>query len=343
MGALFDSCRKKSKTIKMKPEEISAKKNIFGFAMLGKKKEIDQVGQDVLDEIYPDLGKNSRFIAVYDGHGSRGKEAATLAKDEIRKALIDDRENLPNKLKDKKESEKYFVKMFKTIQHKYKKKLQDFDLSGTCAVCVLQMDQKLYFINLGDSRAAMGVKSVTSTAGVFQLYAYQMTIDHKANREDEKRRVDANQGIVLNERNGISGPPRVYPKNEDGPGLCVSRSFGDVLLHSFGVSEEPELSFKDIENDDKFIVIGSDGLWDVMNSAEAVGFVFQKWEQVSKDKLAEELVKEARSRWEAINNYKFKLQMEKNKDNMAQQNNFKSNNMMSIDDITAVIMFLNDA
>jgi integrin-linked kinase-associated serine/threonine phosphatase 2C len=342
MGALIDCCRKKSKTIRMKPEEISAKKNIFGFSMLGKKKEIDQVGQDVLDEIFPDLGKNSRFIAVYDGHGSRGKEAAMLAKDEVRKALIDDRENLVNKLKDKKESERYFVKLFRSIQNKYKKKPQDYDLSGTCAVCVLQMDQKCYFINLGDSRAVMGVKAVTSTAGVFQIYAYQMTIDHKANREDEKKRVDANQGIVLNERNGITGPPRVYPKNEDGPGLCVSRSFGDVLLHSFGVSEEPEISFKDIESEDKFIIIGSDGLWDVMNSAEAVGFVFQKLEQFTKDKLAEELVKESRSRWEAINNYKFKLQMERNKDNNLLQGNFKSNNMMSIDDITAVIMFLND-
>jgi integrin-linked kinase-associated serine/threonine phosphatase 2C len=188
----------------------------------------------------------------------------------------------------------------------------------------------------------MGTKSVTSTVGVFQIYAYQVTIDHKANREDEKKRIDMNQGIVLIERNGIAGPPRVYPKNEDGPGLCVSRSFGDCLLHSFGVSEEPEVSFKEVENEDKFVVIGSDGLWDVMNSAEVVGFLFQKFEHFSKEKLVEELVKEARSRWEAINNYKFKIQMEKNKENNILQNTFKSNNVMSIDDITAVVLFLNE-
>ena len=107
----------------------------------------------------------------------------------MRKALLDDRENLVNKLKDKKESEKYFVKLFRSIQNKYKKKPQDFDLSGTCAVCVLQLDQKCYFINLGDSRAVMGVKAVTSTAGVFQIYAYQMTIDHKATTASEIQRV----------------------------------------------------------------------------------------------------------------------------------------------------------
>ena len=127
MGAMFDCCRKKSRAIRMKPEEISAKKNIFGFSMLGKKKEIDQVGQDVYDEIYPDLGKNVRFIGVYDGHGSRGKEAATLAKDELRKALIDDRDSFATKLKDRKESDRYFVKLFKSVQNKYKKKLNRKD------------------------------------------------------------------------------------------------------------------------------------------------------------------------------------------------------------------------
>ena len=320
----------------MKPEEINLRKNIFSYAMLGKKKEIDQVGQDVYDEIFPDLGKNIKFIAVYDGHGTKGKEAAVLAKDEIRKTLIAD-SDLLSKLKERKECEKYFKKVFLNVQSKYKKNSSDFDLSGTCAVCVLLLDQKSYFINLGDSRAVIGAKSNLSPS-VSQIYAYQMTIDHKANREDEKKRIESKEGAVQSNRNGIIGPARVYPKNEDGPGLCVSRSFGDVFLHTFGVTEEPELSFKDIESDDKFIIIGSDGLWDVMNSAEAVGFIFQKYEHFSKEKLVEELVKECRSRWEAINNYKFKLQLEKNRENSS----LKSNNVMSIDDITAVVLFLND-
>ena len=277
---------------------------------------------------------------LYDGHGYKGREAAILAKDEVRKSLISDFDTLQSKLKDRKECERYFKKLFNNVQSKYKKKIHDFDLSGSCAVCVLMIDQNCYFINLGDSRAVIGARSVSSTAAQTQIFAYQMTIDHKANREDEKKRIELKEGIVTVERNGIVGPPRVYPKNEDGPGLCVSRSFGDVFLHSFGVTEDPEISCKDIEADDKFIIIGSDGLWDVMNSAEAVGFIFNKFEHFSKEKLVEELVKECRRRWEAINNYKLKIQEEKHLDNM--QTPLKSNHVMSIDDITAVVLFLND-
>ena len=65
MGSMFDCCRKKQKSVKMKPEEINSKKNIFSFALFGKKREMSQVGQDVYDEIFPDLGKNIKFIHIW--------------------------------------------------------------------------------------------------------------------------------------------------------------------------------------------------------------------------------------------------------------------------------------
>jgi integrin-linked kinase-associated serine/threonine phosphatase 2C len=48
-----------------------------------------------------------------------------------------------------------------------------------------------------------------------------------------------------------------------------------IQAHKIGVIAEPEISFKELADDDKFIVIGSDGVWDVMSSAEAVGFILQ--------------------------------------------------------------------
>jgi hypothetical protein len=35
------------------------------------------------------------------------------------------------------------------------------------------------------------------------------------------------------------GPDRVWLRNEDTPGLAMSRSLGDGLAHSVGVSSEP--------------------------------------------------------------------------------------------------------
>ena len=95
-----------------------------------------------------------------------------------------------------------------------------------------------------------------------------MSIDHKANRTDENRKkwwICSNGTFI---RLGLF---RVYSKNDDGPGLAVSLSLGNA-----GVSHFPEISYKLLEENDVFIVIGSDGIWDVMNSCKVVGYVFEK-------------------------------------------------------------------
>ena len=37
------------------------------------------------------------------------------------------------------------------------------------------------------------------------------------------------------------GPLRVWLKNEEMPGLAMTRSFGDKVAHSVGVSADPEI------------------------------------------------------------------------------------------------------
>jgi len=132
-------------------------------------------------------------------------------------------------------------------------------------------------------------KSDPNVAILSQKTAYQMTVDHKANRDDEKKRIESKNGIVSYEKNGVLGPSRVYPRNDDGPGLAVSRSLGDLILHNHGVISEPEITHKEIDPDDKFIVIGSDGIWDVMNSSEVIGFIFDKIDVYNKERICEEL------------------------------------------------------
>ena len=55
--------------------------------------------------------------------------------------------------------------------------------------------------------------------------------------------------------------------------LAMSRSFGDKELRSSGVTSEPEVTVLDKmlgnnNDDDEFIVVASDGLWDVMSSQD---------------------------------------------------------------------------
>ena len=59
---------------------------------------------------------------------------------------------------------------------------------------------------------------------------------------------------------GVDGPPRVWLGHMDVPGLAMSRSLGDAVAHSVGVSSEPEVfeHVLDVEKE-HFLVIATDG------------------------------------------------------------------------------------
>ena len=202
---------------------------------------------------------------------------------------------------------------------------------------VLIIGNQCYIINLGDSRAVIGAVNATS-----QKVAYQMSIDHKPNRPEEKERIEKNGGFIAIESPNSMGPYRVYSKNDEGPGLAVSRSFGDLFGHTVGVSHIPEVSYKLLDDTDMFIIIGSDGIWDVMNSAEVVGFIFEKIEKEplwTRQRIVEELVSECRYRWEQINMYKERVLFERTMEDVKLASNTKLGVKKNIDDITAVICF----
>jgi protein phosphatase 1L len=56
--------------------------------------------------------------------------------------------------------------------------------------------------------------------------------------------------------------------------LAVSRGIGDAKLKPY-VTSEPEVTEKDLEEQDLFLVIASDGLWDVMQNEEVARIVMR--------------------------------------------------------------------
>ena len=69
-----------------------------------------------------------------------------------------------------------------------------------------------------------------------------MSRDHKPDAKDEKERIIQCNGRVdtFREPNGDPiGPARVWLKTENVPGLAMSRSIGDFVAASVGVSPEP--------------------------------------------------------------------------------------------------------
>jgi serine/threonine protein phosphatase PrpC len=336
MGNKVEKKNSKNKKAEDEEKDDNSSSLIFSDCINGKKKNKDLTGQDSNDIIIKELGENIKYFAIYDGHGVKGREASMMLKYEIRKRLINDKKKI-SKFFRKEQVEKYFKDTFKNIQKKFEKS-NDYELSGSCAICVLIIQYKLYSINLGDSRSVLGCKKSS------KKIALEMSIDHKPNRDDEMKRILASGGEVTDKQNGVS---RIFKKNEDGPGLAVSRSLGDIVAHDCGVSFEPEVIEKEIEPDDVFIVIGSDGIWDLMSSPEVVGFIFDKSEN-KKETIAKILTEECRNRWEVINIFKQKYMLElaqskENNDEVIMKDKNKDNNQgtLDIDDITAIVHFFN--
>mmetsp|Transcript_24056 Transcript_24056/g.42461 ORF Transcript_24056/g.42461 Transcript_24056/m.42461 type:complete len:347 (+) Transcript_24056:394-1434(+) len=207
------------------------------------------------DEYY--VSDDCSFFGVFDGHG--GANVSKYA----RKTLY---KRLKKELMNEENPGTALSNAFQTISDAILGSPK-FDLEGSTAVTVLLERDRLWTANLGDSRAVLCRDGE----------ALDITEDHKPNSATEKARIEALGGNVR--WYGYLGPDRqpvhgmgAYRINGN---LAVSRAFGDRLETPY-VSCKPDITcFERNFEADRFIILASDGLWDVMSSQEAVRFVQQ--------------------------------------------------------------------
>lgn len=72
------------------------------------------------------------------------------------------------------------------------------------------------------------------------------------------------------------------------------RSFGDADLKTCGVISEPDITTTVLEESDPFLILATDGLWDVISSQQAVDLVRDTVKEPTM--CAQRLVTEAISR-----------------------------------------------
>lgn len=77
----------------------------------------------------------------------------------------------------------------------------------------------------------------------------------------------------------------------------MSRSIGDEIAHSIGVSENPEIMRFDLRSDDKFIVIASDGVWEFLTNEEIGQIVWPYYLQNSPEQAGNAIVRAAAKKW----------------------------------------------
>jgi serine/threonine protein phosphatase PrpC len=125
--------------------------------------------------------------------------------------------------------------------------------------------------------------------------AWDLTRDHKPNDPTEKERIESLGGTVIwcgdTDSFGMPIEDRgIYRVNGN---LALSRAIGDRSERPH-VTAEPEIIAVPVEEEDQFIIAATDGLWDVMDSTDAVDYVNAVLEAgLSRDKVAAQVVHEA--------------------------------------------------
>ncbi|GKV06821.1 hypothetical protein SLEP1_g18657 [Rubroshorea leprosula] len=215
----------------------------------------------------------SAFYAVFDGHN--GPDAAAYIKRNAMRLFFEDAE-LP-------EISDIDAGLLKELENSHKKAFLLADralaaesgISGSCGTTVLTalvLGKHLLIANAGDCRAVLCRKGL----------AVDMTQDHRPTYSPERRRVEELGGFI-----DIDG----YLN-----GLSVTRALGDWDL-KFPLTpliSDPDVRQIVLTEDDEFLIIGCDGIWDVMSSQIAVSLVRRGLRRHDDpQECARELVKEA--------------------------------------------------
>ena len=77
----------------------------------------------------------------------------------------------------------------------------------------------------------------------------------------------------------------------------MTRSFGDSVGAAAGVICIPEIKEFDLKAEDKYIIIGSDGVWEFISNVDAAEIVYPFYIKNSAEGAADALVREAQRRW----------------------------------------------
>ncbi|KIM77295.1 hypothetical protein PILCRDRAFT_622146 [Piloderma croceum F 1598] len=195
--------------------------------------------------------QSNAFFAVYDGHG--GDTIAKFASKNVHKRLVTEEAY----------SEKRYEEALKraflgTDEDLRANPAYAKDSSGCTAVAALVTnDNKIYVANAGDSRSVISVKGEVK----------ELSSDHKPWDKTEKARIYSAGGYIEHGR-----------VNDN---LALSRGLGDFTFKRNTsltpekqiITADPDVSVRDITEEDEFLVIACDGIWDCLSSQQVVDFV----------------------------------------------------------------------
>ena len=238
-----------------------------------------------------------RFYGVFDGHsGDAASEAASRlvwARLQPALAALQERCSPPGGVPADADVEVALREAFRATEEELLASAADgAERAGTTAVCALLLgDDAAWVAHVGDSRCVM----------CHAERAVRLSEDHKPNVPAESARIVAAGGEVTTPHaRGIENVPRLNGA------LSVSRALGNAAFkrgeRGAALIATPDVRRVACGEFDSFLILASDGLWDVLSDDAAVAIVLQelqsKWPrktaqaraQAACDKLVREVL-----------------------------------------------------
>jgi len=216
------------------------------------------------------------MFAVYDGHG--GSEAAEYIKAHLHSNIVS-QSSFPSNIEQA--IREGFLQTDQAYTMLAKERGGKYAGSGTTACIALIYENKLYVANLGDSGAILYRGNKIN----------KMTSSHTPKNPAERERIEKMGGIIWRDR---LGHPTWNPNIVN---IAVTRALGDIYFKHekyttkpSGMIAEPEISQLELTSDDNFLILASDGFWDVVSAEEAVRFVVEQGDRVGPDILSKLLI-----------------------------------------------------
>ena len=284
--------------------------SLAGQNELGKKK-INQDSYIMIKNLNRVL--NFNIFGVLDGHGENGHFASQF----VKRFVIQSLKNHPSiqNLKDPKEIYKILLannyeiisNIFIDADIQIQKEKFDCESSGTTLVLVIQLEEHIICANAGDSRAIAIYDENFEDNKFCNSKIFPLSYDCKPELPNEKKRIYKCGGVVeksyypdLDSEDESILPFRVWAKDEDYPGLAMSRSIGDTEAKKVGVIPNPQIVEYIIRYDTKYILVCSDGIWEYMKNEECMKIANEYYLKDDPIGLCQELKKESSKLWEKI-------------------------------------------
>ena len=241
---------------------------------------------------------NFNIFCVLDGHGSNGHLISQYVKKSLKTDIIKSNElsncQSYNEIYEKiaKNNYRLIKAILKNIENNLNCETEiDNTFSGTTCVLVINICDKLIVFNIGDSRAIM----ICDNKKIISL-----SKDHKPLDEIEKKRIELKGGEIHQLKDGDEyyGPYRVWVKGEKYPGIAMSRSIGDAIAKEIGVISVPDIKEFKIDNNSKYVIIASDGLYEFLSNEKIAHYANKFYRKNDIEKCCKYLIKKASEKWE---------------------------------------------